>query len=225
MNFLELVQRTRRECSSKATLPTTVVDQIGINGQLVNWVSDAWVDLQSSQEHWRWMRKPFSFPLTVSEADYPPFATVGVHANIANFARWHTDTFRLYRTVTGVSDEQFLVEFEWDEFRDTYRFGPRAAQTRPGAFGIRPHDDAILFDAAPDDLYTCNGEYQEEPARLAADDDLPAVEDRFHMLIVYYAMIKYGIDQAAPEVVSRAQAGIAMLQPEFERRYLPKMRL
>lgn len=225
MDFLELVQRTRQECSSSTTPLETVVAQTGKNARFVNWVSQAWVDIQGSQPYWKWMRQEFSFDLTPAVAEYPPDLDVGVSAHINNFSRWHADTFRLYRTSIGVDDEQFLIEFDWDDFRDTYRFGPRQPSTRPGSFGIRPHDDAILFDAAPDDTYTCVGEYQIEAVILAADDDEPAIEARFHMLIVYYAMIKYGIDQAAPEVISLAQEGIAVLEPDFNRRYLPKVRL
>lgn len=222
MNFLELVQRTRTECRSSGTAPETVVDQTGMNGRFVNWVADAWIDIQSSQEYWKWMRQEFSFNLTLAESDYPPTA-VGVGAGLADFARWYVNTFRLYRTALGVDDEQILVEWDYDNFRDTYRLGPRQPATRPGNFGIRPRDEAILFDAAPDDAYTCVGDYQVKPVKLVADDDEPAVEARFHMLIVYHAMIKYGFDQSAPEVIGRAQAGIAMLQPDFERRYLPKV--
>jgi hypothetical protein len=223
MTFLELVLRTRLECRSSGAAPDTVVDLSGMNKKFVNWVAQAWIEIQSSQEYWKFMRQEFSFPVVAGVAEYPPYAQVGDHANLADFRFWHEDTFRLYLTASGLVDEQLLAyEPDYDGFRNCFRYGVRQPG-RPGLFTLRPRDEAVMFDVTPEAAYTCVGDYQIEPVLLVANDDTPVVDDRFHMLVVYGAMEKYGVDQAAAEVIARARLEKAPLMGEFERKYLPKV--
>lgn len=189
-----------------------------MNARFVDWVAQSWIDIQSSQKYWTWLRDEFSFPVDSLAAEYAP-----ADAGISDFSDWYPDTLRLYVTALGLPDEQELTYWsDYDWFRRTHRYGVRQAG-RPGGCAFRPRDKAIMFDLTPDDAYTCVGEYQRAPVLLVDDGDTPEVDHRFHMLIVYEAMIKYGIDQAAGEMIARGQAGKISLMAEFERRYLPEM--
>lgn len=70
MNFLGLVQRLRQEAGASGTGPLTTANQTGELQRLVNWINDAWLDIQSLRTDWDWMRSTFSFPTVSSQGIY-----------------------------------------------------------------------------------------------------------------------------------------------------------
>ena len=61
MNFLQLAQRTAVECgvASSSDIQTalpTVVGATGSLGRIVNWINDAWTDIEMDRNDWDWMR-------------------------------------------------------------------------------------------------------------------------------------------------------------------------
>lgn len=222
MNFLQLVQRTCLECSSTISSPTTVTGQTGMKARFVNWVAEAWKNIQESQEDWLFLRKEFEFSVTSAASEYPPYASSGSHANLSDWKKWYRDSLRLYLTASGVADEQFLMFHDYESFRDLYRFGARLSQ-RPMVFSLRPRDHAIMFDYTPDATYTCVGDYYRQAVVLAADGDTPEVDSQYHMLIVGHATVAFGIDRSAPEMIAKGQKIINDLSPGFERKYLPEV--
>ncbi len=196
MNFLQIAQKAREKCRIPGTGPSAVTAQTGEMLRLVNWVIETWDQLQIKSEHWKWMRGDFTLATAAGTNAYLP-ATAGITA----FARWHEDTFRVYKTSVGQSEETFLPYWDYDVFRNTYLFGSQATlQGRPVVWTERPSDQAILLANTPDDIYTVSGQYQKAPTSLAADADTPGMPARFHMLIVYGVMMKYGAAEAAPEI-------------------------
>ena len=57
MNYLELCRRARRECgiAGAETDPTAVTSQVGEYRRLVDWVSEAWTEIQGRHTDWRWL--------------------------------------------------------------------------------------------------------------------------------------------------------------------------
>jgi hypothetical protein len=62
-----------------------------------------------------------------------------------------------------------------------------------------------VFGATPNGVYTVTGQYQSVPLALAADSDVPGLPARFHMLLVYKAMMLYASHEAAPEVYTEGK--------------------
>jgi hypothetical protein len=58
---------------------------------MVNWLNDAWLDIQSAHQDWQFLRATCAFPTVQSQALYTP-----TQANAANFGQWDMDTFRNY---------------------------------------------------------------------------------------------------------------------------------
>ena len=56
-----------------------------------------------------------------------------------------------------------------------------------------------------DVAYTLYYDYQTEPVELEDNIDVPACPKKFHMVIVYEAMQKYGRYEIAPEILSEAK--------------------
>ena len=188
MNFLQLAQLVREKCGISGTGPVSVVGQKGEDLRVVNWTNEAWEQIQKKNAHWRWMRREFAFQTVPSVREYTPVA-----AGIDDLARWHADTLRSYLTANGAVTEQYMVEFDWANFRDTYLFGAQQVQTGfPRLFAIRPGDKALVTDYLPNDIYTIRGEYQQRALRMAANDDTPGLfPEEHHMAIVHRAVMLY----------------------------------
>jgi hypothetical protein len=206
MTFLQLAQRLREKIGGAGTGPSSTIAQTGESLRQVNWVQEAWNEIQSRSRMWKWMRKDFSFQTAVGKGYYLATATTG-ETLVGDLADWYDDTFRAYRTSSGRADEQFLVHWDYDTFRDVYDFGAQGSiQERPICWTERPSDKAVLLGSTPDAIYTVTGQYQAAPSDLSGDSAVPGMPSRWHMLIVYRAMMLAGTYDAAPEVFAEGQA-------------------
>ena len=70
MDFLSLCQRMRQECGISGSGPTTVVGQSGNLQRIVDWVNTAWIDIQTTNQDWGWMRASASFTTVSGQATY-----------------------------------------------------------------------------------------------------------------------------------------------------------
>jgi hypothetical protein len=217
--FLQLCQLTREKCGISGSGPTSVTGQTGESLRIVNWVQEAWLDLQGYSPDWGWMRGDFTLPTVSGQQDYTPST-----ASITDFLRWHPDTLRIYRTSIGIPDEQFLTEWDYSVFRDVYQYSSQTP-SRPTVFAVRPRDKAILLGAIPDDIYTVRGEYQKSPQPFVLSTDIPSMPAQYHMLIVYGAMKRYSYYENAPEVAVGAESMYRALFSQLAREELPSVGL
>lgn len=162
-----------------------------------------------------------SLVTVAGKASYPlgtGAGTVGVLPD--NFGKWDRDTIRCYPTATGVSGEQFLDSIAFDAWRDAYMLGAmRSVQTRPVVVAVGP-DQSLNLGPPPNGLYTITGDYWTGPTVMVADTDLPTgLPTRFHNLIIFMAMEKYGYFESAGDVIQRAlkEGGETMRQLEVAR--------
>ena len=225
MNFLELAQTTVQRCGIQgtATSPSTVVGQVGEMARVVNWVNDAWVDVQRKHASWNFRRGDFSFNTVASTYIYA-LANCGLEAS-TELNSWLTGTFRRYLTASGVATEMPLVPWPYDAFRDLYEF--QSGQSGPpSVFAVRAKDRALLLGPNPDAVYTIRGQYVKAALQMAvADASEPSIPTEFQMLIVYKAMMKYASYEAAPEVMAEAEAGWKSLLADAELALLPPMEM
>ena len=227
MNFLQLAQRLSVECGVSGTGPSSVIGQTGMSGKLVNWIQSAWLEIQGLHDNWGWMREPFQFNTVAGTGDYPPATTTNQLTGdaLSDLRYWHKDTFRCQRVSIGVQDEQWLVEWDYQVFRNTYRFNLQV-NNRPVVFAIKPNGKDVMLGSIPDDIYAVTGEYQFKPRSMVNNTDEPEMpNDALHMLIVYKAMQFYGMFEAAPEVVQRGEAEYSRLLNQLEREQLPEVSL
>lgn len=211
VNYLQLCQRTAVECGAQGTL-TTVVGAAGSLGRIVEWVGDSWSDIQMDHDDWDWMRSSnllgagVSFVTVAGQASYPLGTgpgTVGVAVDA--FGKWDRGTFRNFTTAVGFRNETYMDDISFDTWRNSYMYGAmRSEQTRPITIAIGP-DQSLNLGPPPNGQYTITGDYFVAPQDLALDADVPlGLPTRFHILIVYRAMLKYAGYESAPEVYERA---------------------
>jgi hypothetical protein len=197
--FLQLCQLTREKCGISGNGPALVTGQTGEMGRIVNWVQEAWIELQNRSRDWDWMRAEFCLTTVALQQEY----TIS-SASLTDFSRWHLETLRAYRADIGVADQQWLVAWNYGIFRDTFMFASQTT-SRPTVFAVRPRDKALLFGSIPDDAYEIRGEYQKAARPFLTGSEKPLLPEEFHMLIVYGAMLKYAYYENAPEVAQSAQ--------------------
>lgn len=149
MNYLQICQRAAVECGAASNsaitqvMPTTTVAALPSNlGRIVNWVNDAWTDVQMDSDEWEWMRSSnilgrgvafrtvtgqVSYPLGLGGGDFSSdfssdFTVAGaaVGVDVDAFGKWDRDTFRCFTTVTS---SDFTSDFTSDFGGDFALFG------------------------------------------------------------------------------------------------------
>ncbi|WNO06050.1 hypothetical protein [Rhodoferax mekongensis] len=201
MTFLELC-RSLVEKSSITGAISSVENQRGEMLRVVNWINEAWWEIQLKNTNWRWMTYEFQFTTQVGVATYDPTDPL---LGLTRFRRWRPDTFRIQKRSAGLADNHDFTQVDWPTFRAQYIFAPVQPQY-PAAFGIHPRTSALVLGPSPDDFYDVFGDYQRSPYRLSSNTDVPDMPDEFHMLIVHMARQKYAAYENAAEVLAEAMA-------------------
>lgn len=219
MNFLELCQRVRQESGGvSGTGPAAVTGQSGQLKKIVTWTNAAWRELQLMHDDWLWKRKDFTLTLSASDNDYS-----AADASVTDLGEWDLETFRIYLTSAGVSDETFLSRMEYDIWRNVWAIGSQTA-SRPNVVTQKP-DLHLGFGPVPDATYTVTGQYLQATQSMTANGDEPTgLPEEFHEIIVYLALRKYAADEGAPEVWANAKSEYRRMMNALERKQLPKWR-
>lgn len=189
MNYLQICQKTARDSGTiSGTAPSSVTSQSGRLLKVVNFVNDAWQDIQNARNAWLWLRAEFSKDTIAGTARYTATAW-----GLARFADWIVDhrvsgryPTSIYLKATGVADEGAISLIGWDDWKAKYG---RGSQTngRPTQYAVSPAMELCL-GSVPDAVYVVNGEYRKGNQTLSANADTPEMPDRFHELIVRRAL-------------------------------------
>ena len=216
MNLLQLVNQTRVECGVSGPTLASAQNLTGESARILAWVQQAWIDVQTSKEDWLFLREPFEFNTVAQQWEYTP-----ANAGLTNFGNWKRDSFRASSVNNLYRDEQLMNYMDWTTYRNLYRYANmRNTLARPVVVSITPNKD-LAFGSTPDQIYTINGEYYTQPVSLSADTDIPGIPARFHMIIVYRAMMYYAGYESAPEVLSRGDFEYRRLYSRMEIDQLP----
>lgn len=227
--YLQLCVKTRQECSIPGTGPTAVTGQIGILKKVVDWVSQAYVDIQNRHDDWRWMRVGFTVNTTIGVDTYAFGACTDIltSAAIARFKRWWANDpyqpFQCFLASAGVGSEYRLIYLPWNNFRQIYKIG---AQTNGQPSHVSVDDqDRLVLGPKPSAVYTVTGDFQRGAQVLTADGDIPDMPASFHDTIMYYGMEKYGADSVGVEVYQRAKTEGTRMLRALERNQKPEFRM
>lgn len=194
MTFLQMVQRLRQESGTSGIDPVTTKNQTGEIRRLCNWISSAWLDIQTMRPNWYFMQQPIQFSTTAGKQSY-----TAAECGVASFGNFKTDSFRQYRDSAGVASEYPVNYLSWDKFRDVHLYSTmRTRQQMPYNFSVDPKKNFVL-GPIPDDVYVINGEGYAMPTEFSEDSDRPTLPPQFHMIIVWRALIHYAKYEAAQE--------------------------
>lgn len=223
MNFLALAQKLVEKCGISGTGPVTVLNQSGELKRAVNWINEAWVSIQQTREDWDWMRGSVSFSTVAQQGSYTP-----AQCGITDLAEWYLNSrycsFRTYDTTVGVRSEIYMSQIDYDTYRDIYLYGSmRLSYARPLSIAVAP-DMSLCFGQIPDSSnYTIVGDYFKTPTEMVNDTDIPGLPTRFHMVIVYQAMIYYGEYEQDEYVRQMAETNYRKMMGNMTVAQLPEM--
>jgi hypothetical protein len=196
VNFLQLVNRARRECGSASADLRTVQGGLVLDDlRFKDWVNEAWRDIQTRMGDWDWMLEEFTLPASPTEA------ALAIPTPNGN---WKRDSVRVFPVALGYAGEYDLPYLDTETFRDLYEKG--AARDQRGAPQACTIDSKkrLKLGPVPDQAYVVTGSYWTGARDLAGDTDTPGMPEAYHMLIVWLACKSYGMFEAAPEVIQRA---------------------
>ena len=200
LSFLQMVKRLRQESATSGSDPVTTVLQTGDIKRLVDWVSTAWMDIQTEKNDWFFMRQPISFNTVAGQSSYTSAQT-----GTTSFGNYKRDSFRQYLVSSGFGSEQRLNFMPYDTFRDMYQYATMRTTTQmPVIFTIDPSKN-FLLGPIPNDIYTVNGEGYAMPTEMTLDTDRPTMPSQYHMAIVWRALMYYGQYEAASDAYSHGQ--------------------
>ena len=226
--YLQLFQQAKRDCRISGSAPTTVSGNTGVLDRLVNWVSDAYIDLQNRAD-WRWLRHEFTCTTAADDGIYAygDCTDVETSSAITRFSHWwlHDQDMpsRIYLSSDGVAGEYWMSYTTWPYFKSVYMIGTEVSGT-PAIVSVDPLD-RMRIGQRPDGVYVLTGDYQMSAQILSSDSDTPELPTQFHQLIVYLAMQKYGYIEGSPEVLMRGQTEGNRMMRQLEGNQLPQMRL
>jgi hypothetical protein len=177
---------------SPAKVTSTVTPDTAQVADLVEWVSQAWIDIQISQNNrWNWMRKSLdddSVALTIGTRTLA-MATIDATARtVLPFIAHDIVPLRYILLKNPTTESVHRCEFKVYDFFRGYRDRGARPTSKPTRFTILK-DGTLEFDPTPDVAYTLNLDWVQVPNELIADATTPDMPAHFHMLIVWYAMI------------------------------------
>ena len=200
MNFLDLCQRLVQETGIADEGPATVTGQTGDMGRIVNWINDAWLKIQSIRADWNWAWSTVTSTLTAATNTVTLPATV--------------------ETIKRVSIGQgFLQALDYNDFADNYRV---IQNGDPSVYSIKP-DGTLCFSSKPTENKTVSYESYATPVALVNNTDVPAMPERYHILIVYEALRCYAQFDEAPELEKRAFLYYEEMLADLERDQLARI--
>lgn len=203
MTYLELCNKLIQKCAISGGELTAVTGLTGESGRVVAWIDEAYSAIQMIHPNWNWMQKDYSFETIEGQSSYTP-----AQCGITDFGEWKPDSHRSYITSVGVASEDFLRDMEYDAFRNTYLFGNmRLTQGRPLHVSVSPANSSLNLGLTPDSIgYTVGGQYYHEPLHLVEVADTPTLPSKYHMIVVYRAMMYYGAYEAASDVYNEGSS-------------------
>lgn len=193
--FLELAQECRSLSGINGTGPTDVTTAVGIELKIVNYVKHAWNDIQAHPKRWKWMWGDY-LPVGGN-----PLQTIATNSDyvLTDVDEILVKTFRSYLTASGVSDRQRMTYSDYEKFQRSFGI-VSGTDNRPIRSTRLPTGNLRLYPT-PNDIYSIEFEFIKTPQILAANDDVPEMPVRFHELIVYEALKRFGKAHDAPEII------------------------
>jgi len=141
-NYLQLVQKAVRKSGAKVDRPTTVVGTTGLTELFVEWVQDAWKDIQLEHLGWNWrVSRDLSLSITSATDEYSLPASLE-----------HLDK-RTVSVYENVDDELPIYHINYRHWRIYLDKLNTPTASKPICFTITP-DNKIAFYPIPDKNYT-----------------------------------------------------------------------
>jgi hypothetical protein len=207
MTYLELVQKAMEKSGIRSASPTSVVGAVDISKDFVNWVADAWRELQEESTNW-FFRQRLDQTLAIT-------ASVDAYAMPDDLETLNYRTITIYTTAKQDETPVTLMPYEtWRVQKDTLE----SAEGRPCYITERP-DGSLQLWPVPDQAYTLRYDGVWDIDEMLLDSDTPGsnrtggttLPERYQWLLVYDAVRRHyehhedteGVRKANPKYLAQ----------------------
>lgn len=189
MDFLALCKKVRQDAGISGTGPASVISQTGVYAKIVNWVSQAYEDIQTDRKGWTWRHLDFEFQTQALVSDYPPA--------LGQLSHFFKDDINIYLTSDGKATERKIEYIDYARWKRDFSTGV-VTENYPRKYTIAK-DGSLRLAPTPDAIYTVSGDGQRELHTLVDNTDVPLVPEELHQAIVEKAIVFWAMDQEAEQ--------------------------
>jgi len=177
MTYLEICKKVDVLFGSQGVF-TSVTTTNGFQALIVQFVQNAWDNIQASRRHWDFYHTTVNFSTVIDQIDYTLAEVfgIGVDNPVEN---WITDRFirANFSTLDYVPYDNWIVEDHTNAREPIYFTNHPNLET----------EGFLSFDK-PDDVYTYTLHYFRKPQQLANNTDIPICPPEHHDAIVFQAL-------------------------------------
>jgi len=208
MNYLELVNDMLIETDYSDQI-TSVVGLSDDELRAANWVRDAWVQIQR-QEYWSFMEVEGTLVTTIGQDTYSKadivYGGTGTVDRI-DLGSFRNDTAQYYMPLRSTSRQR------WQTDTGSARY-----------VSVNPNETFVI-SPIPSVVETITMNTWSQPVELAANDDTPTLNPKYHKAIVWLAIANYAREQGG-EWNGLRQAALQeyrIMNLNMSNDYLPRM--
>jgi hypothetical protein len=213
MTFLELCQKTRRECGVQGSnTPTAVTSQSGLLQRIVEWVQDADLWVQRLYPDWSFLWSEHTVDTVSGSASLTQPTDLGV---------WDTGSFGKDR---GTADGMSMTVMDFRTWRSDFY---TKSNEEPSQVVIKP-DNTIILPAPADGVYEIYGNYWAKPTKMTGNTDEPLYAEEFQRIIIAKAKMWFFADSEMANLYQIEEKEITEINNEYtglldqmRARYLP----
>lgn len=177
----------------------------GYQSTLVQYVKNAYEDIQSYRDEWRFLRTFVNINLTAGDTSYTP---------ISNIEKW--DMTHIYY------DNSPLTIVSYDYYIESEQL--TASQSSPSLVAQDYSNKNLHFNPA-DSSYTITAYYWSIPETLSNNTDIPSIPVEYHKLIIYRAATDFAAFIGNGNLYQAYNAKASTLTGKLLRNYNPGKRI
>lgn len=208
MDFLTLCQRTWIACALAGDGPQSVASANVMHESVVQWVKDAWIQIQNMHADWNF--------LTLRESGAPAM-TIGQQEYVAgDFGmQKFSDLRHFWIQDNGVWRELRVLQepVDWTVYWD-------AGEGAPSKI-LQAEDRTLWVDRIPDKAYPVRSKFMRTPQVLSADGDTPLLPEQYREAIVWKAVEFYGYYDQDSTMVTKGLRNFEQILRRMELTELP----
>jgi len=177
MNFLELVRKTWEKAGQSGDGPASVSSATGHQKRFVNWVRDAWTEIQQESSEWAFLKTDKVCSLVAGQESF----------TLAQLALTDLqEVLAVYILVNGQYQSMRVV-------RSPSSVTHILQQNKTPGFPLVCYfaNDTFTFDSIPDANHQIKVHYQRLPQELAGNLDIPICSAAYHSAIWWKAVKSY----------------------------------
>lgn len=189
---------------------SSVSGQQGEAARVVNWVNDSWLDIQKMRADWRFMLKPMSAAIVSGLSTFQlPTNNLSIKDGTL--------------VLVSASGEKIYPEAVTPEELRRIERVQGSRQGRPEYYSIDESSVLKVFPAAQEN-YDIEADCYQRPSKMTLNEDEPTLPERFHLGILWHALMSAGGYEEAPNSWQRGSAKWYEYLSDINKSELPKIK-